>query len=406
MTWREDLRRVIVDGKQLIGASFRGASFFVESSERSGGRRVVVHEFPLRNDPFVEDLGRKARSFRVDGYVIGDGYIAKRDALLSALEDASGPGELVHPYHGVRRAVPVSVAVRETRAEGGIAMFAIEFAEAPAQAPTPVEVVDSVEVVGKAADGAIAAAKAELVQRYSAARLPAFALESAENALIRASNGLEAALAPVATKAQELAALRSRVALITARASSLARSPSDAFDGFREAATALSDAAITAPWAVLDAVLDAYEVDLGESPPATTSTRQRELVNHDALTGALRRVIAVEAARLAPRVPFPTIEDATATRDQVAVHLADQAGGADDAAYPALVNLRANLLRAVPGGATFARIVPAFRPVAVSSLVLAHQLYGAVNLEADIIARNRVRHPGFISGDLRVLSNG
>src|SRR5262245_27796266 len=119
MTWREDLRRIAIDGRELVGASFRGAPFLVESSERSGGRRVVVHEFPLRDEPFVEDLGKRGSVFRVDGYVIGDDYLTQRDALLAALEDESGPGELVHPYHGVRRAVCVNLGVRETRSDGG-----------------------------------------------------------------------------------------------------------------------------------------------------------------------------------------------------------------------------------------------------------------------------------------------
>jgi prophage DNA circulation protein len=143
VTWREELRRVSFGGKLLIGASFRGLPFFVDSSERAGGRRLVVHEFPLRDAPFVEDLGRKARTFRVEGYVIGDDYLAQRDSLLTALEDVSGPGELIHPHHGALRASCVGVAVRETRAEGGLATFAIEFAEAPAQGIAPVAAVDT-----------------------------------------------------------------------------------------------------------------------------------------------------------------------------------------------------------------------------------------------------------------------
>jgi prophage DNA circulation protein len=406
VTWRDDLRRVTVAGKRLIGASFRGVPFLVDASERTGGRRVVVHEFPLRDEPFVEDLGRKAVTFRVDGYVIGDDYLAQRDDLLDALDNETGPGELVHPYHGVKRAVCVNVAVRETRADGGIATFAIEFAEAPAQAPTSTEVVDAAEQVATSADAAITATEAELVEQYSAAGLPAFALASAETALTGAAEGLEDALAPVVTGTQELAALRGRVALLTARASSLVRTPADILDEFREVITGLGDTIADAPGAVLDALIDAYEVDLGDPVAPTTSTRERELDNQTALTGALRRVIAIEAARLAPLVPYASIEEATAARDAVAAQLEEQAGGADDAAYPALVSLRSELLRAVPGGAAFARVVTVTRPAPVPSLVLAHQLYGSVDLESDIIARNGVRHPGIISGELRVLSDG
>jgi prophage DNA circulation protein len=403
MTWREDLRRVTIDGKQLVGASFRGVPFLVETVEVSTGRRIVVHEFPLRNDPFVEDLGRRARRFRVDGYVIGDDYLAKKNALLTALE-AEGPGELVIPYYDVRRAIGDTVGVRETRADGGMAVFALEFTETPTQAPVPTEDVDSASEVATSADAAVVAAKAELAEQYDPAGLPAFALASAETALRNAAAGLGDKLAPVVSRTQEFATLTGQLALITARASSLVREPDDVLDAFRAAITGLAGAILDAPGAVLDALTDAYSVDLGPDAPTTTATRERERANQIALTGALRRVFAIEAARIAPLVPYASIEEATAARDRVAAQLEEQAAGAGDTAYPALVTLRSDVLRAVPGAAAFARVVTVTRRVAIPSLLLTYQIYGSVDREADVIARNGIRNPGFVVGDLKVLS--
>jgi prophage DNA circulation protein len=405
VSWREDLRRVNVDGRQLIGASFRGVAFLVDSTERGGGRRAVVHEFPLRDDPFVEDLGRRARTFRVDGYVLGDDYLTQRDALLAALEDTDGPGELVHPYYGVRRAICTTVSTRETRSEGGIAMFAIEFSETPTQAPVPVEVVDGAEQVSDGADIAIAATKAELVEKYDPEGMPSFALESAETALTSASAGIASSLGPVISATQELAVLTGQVALLTAEASSLVRQPDAILDAFHAVILGLVDTILTAPGAVMDALIDAYSVDLGTPVVAITATRATELANQAALTGALRRVIAIEAARIAPTVPYESIEDATTARDQVAEMLEEQAAGAGDTAYPALVDLRSKLLAAVPGENAFARIVTVTRNVPIPSLLLAYQLYGDVDNELDIVARNSIRNPGFIAGDLKVLSD-
>lgn len=406
MTWREDLRRVDFAGRKLIGASFRGVSFFVESSDRGGGRRTVVHEFPLRDKPFVEDLGRRASTFRVDGYVLGDDYLVQRDSLLAALEDTAGPGELVHPYNGVRQAICTTLSVRETRADGGMAVFAIEFAEAPTQTPVPTEVVELAGLVPTSADAAIAATDAELAEQYDPSGLPAFALASAETALASAAAGLEDKLAPVVTSTQELAALTGQVRLITAQAASLVRNPADLLGEFRAVITGLVDTILAAPGAVTDALLDAYDVDLGALVPATTATRQRELANQLALTGALRRVMVTEAARLAPLTSYTSIEEATAVRDRVAVQLEEQAAGAADTAYPALVTLRSDVLRAVPGGAVLASIITVTRRTAIPSLLVAYQLYGSVDQEADVIARNDIAHPGFVSGDLQVLSDG
>lgn len=406
MTWREDLRRVTLpDGRRLIGASFRGVPFFVEASDRGGGRRAVVHEFPLRDDPFVEDLGRRARAFRVEGYVIGDDYLVQRDALLAALEDIAGPGELVHPFHGVRRAICLNVTVRESRTDGGMATFAIDFVETPSQVPVPTEVVDAPEQVSGSADAAIAATEAELGEQYDPDGLPSFALASAEAALAGAVDALAAGLAPIVTATQELAELTGRVALLTAQASSLVRQPATILGEFRAAITGLVETAAAAPGAVMDALIEAYGADLGPAVVATTATRARELANQTALVGALRRVIAIEAARLAPVVPYESFEAATAARDQVAELLEEQAALAGDTAYPAIVNLRSKVRRAVPGGAAFARVVTVTRNVPIPSLVLAYQLYGSVELEADILARNGIRHPGFVAGELKVLSD-
>jgi prophage DNA circulation protein len=406
MTWREDLRRVTLsNGRNLIGASFRGVPFLVESVERSGGRRAVVHEFPLRDDPFAEDLGRKARGFRVDGYVIGDDYLTQRDALLAALEDVEGTGEVVLPSYGVKRAICINATVREARGEGGIAMIAIEFAETPTQAPVPTEVVDSVEQVSDSAAAALVATDAEFVEQYDADGMPAFALVSAETALTSAIDGMASKLAPIVNVSQELAELTGRVALLTAQASSLVRTPADVVENFRSVVTGLAETILAAPGAVMDALIDSYGVDLGVAITATTGTRARELVNQTALTGALRRVIAIEAARLTPLVPYESIEQATEARTAVASMLEEQATSAGDTTYPALVNLRSEVLRAVPGATQFARITTITRSNAIPSLLLAYQLYGSVDNEADIIARNTIDHPGFCAGDLKVLSD-
>lgn len=406
MTWRDDLRRVTIDGREFVGASFRGVPFFVESAELTSGRRAVVHEFPLRNDPFVEDLGRRARTFRIDGYVIGDNYLVQRDALLAALEDEAGPGELVHPYHGVRRAICVNIAVRETRADGGMAMFALEFAETPAQAPTPLVEADPASEVARSAGAAVTATSAELVEQYDTSGLPAFAIASAETALKNAANGLAAKLAPIITDTQELAAFTGQIRILTAQASSLVREPADVLDEFRSAIVLLASTVSSSRGAVMNALLEAYGVDLGAPVTATTATREREAANQAAIIDGLRRVIAIEAARLAPLTAFASIEEAMVARDQIADLLDEQALLAGDTAYPALVELRTQVLRAVPGSNTFARVITITRRVEVPSLVLAYQLYGSVDQEADVIARNSIRHPGFVSGTLKVLSDG
>ena len=407
--FRDSLRKVsiTIDGRTFdaIGASFRGVPFFVEASERSGGRRVVVHEFPGRDDPFIEDLGGRARKFRIEGYVIGADYVAQRDRLLAALEDEEGPGQLVHPYYGLKTAIGETTSTRETRAEGGWAAISIEFCEAPAQTPTPQIVDDLPAKVSDAADVAQIATNAQLATDYDASGLPSFALASCSAAISKAAGFVGSHLAAAVSDTQELASLNGTLNTIVAQSLALARSPATLLTQVRTAIATIVTTIADSPGAVYDALVAAYGEALATPVIGSTTTRQREASNQTALVAGLRRVIAIEAARLAPTVPYASIEDATAARDQVAAILDEQAATAGDTAYPALVDLRAQVMRAVPGSDAFPRVTAISRRGALPSLVLAYQLYGSVDLEPDVVARNRVQHPGFIAGALKVLSS-
>ena len=129
MGWREEQRRVAHPNGMAVGASFRGVPFRTTDSDTGVGRRNEVHEYPMRDLPYADDLGR-AREFQVNGYVVGENYLQERDALIEALE-AYGPGELIHPKYGMLNVVVLGrVSIRESHTEGGIARFAITFAEA------------------------------------------------------------------------------------------------------------------------------------------------------------------------------------------------------------------------------------------------------------------------------------
>jgi prophage DNA circulation protein len=116
----------------LVPAFFRMAPFHVDANSRTSGRRVVLHEFPKRDTPYAEDMGRSARRFPVTGYVIGPDYQIWRELLVLALE-AEGPGLLILPTLLQRDTIlvqPREYTVRETRQAGGMAEFEMQFVEA------------------------------------------------------------------------------------------------------------------------------------------------------------------------------------------------------------------------------------------------------------------------------------
>ncbi|HCA7080800.1 TPA: DNA circularization N-terminal domain-containing protein [Citrobacter sedlakii] len=114
---------------RLRAASFRGVPFSVEDDEGSFGRRVQVHEYPNRDKPFTEDLGRATRRFSVNAYLIGDDYADQRDKLLIAIE-TSGPGTLVHPFYGEMQGSIDGVArVIHSNTEGRMCRVTFQFVE-------------------------------------------------------------------------------------------------------------------------------------------------------------------------------------------------------------------------------------------------------------------------------------
>jgi len=54
----------------LLPAMYDGVPFFVDAGARESGRRTVVHEFPKRDVPYAEDMGRRAIEYTVRGYVV------------------------------------------------------------------------------------------------------------------------------------------------------------------------------------------------------------------------------------------------------------------------------------------------------------------------------------------------
>lgn len=405
MAWHDDLQRVTINGRRMIAASFRGVPFFVEESQRTGGRRTVPHEFWGRDEPWVEDGGRQARTFPVEAYVVGDDYVQQRDDLLEVLEEKSGPGELIHPYHGRRSAICSNLTVRETSAEGRIARFAIEFTETPAQPPIPEAVSDPDGLLSLSADDALDATRTEFDDAFDIIGLPGFAIASATAAVEGMSRNVNEVLSPIVSVTEESAKLSAELDIMAATASELVRTPGAVLDSLQGALGVLVETTLATPLSVLYALSAAAEFDFGPEPAGDTPTRDRERENRRHLAAAMRRVLVIEAARLASRGTYETVDDAIATRDQLADQLESEAATAGDTAYPALVKLRSDLLLTVPPEGTFARLVTIERPVPVPSLVLTYQLYGSVDAEDDVVARNRPAHPGFMAGTLEVLSD-
>lgn len=118
MSWQSRLRP----------ASYNGVSFYVVGGTSQFGRRQAVHEYPFRDIPWVEDLGRAARRFTVTGFLLGDNVQDDRDVLISAAESA-GIGTLVHPTYGFLKVSLSALQIEEAWDKGRVFALRMTFVE-------------------------------------------------------------------------------------------------------------------------------------------------------------------------------------------------------------------------------------------------------------------------------------
>lgn len=400
--WQDDLGRVEIGGQRRIGASFRGVPFYVTSSERSGGRRGPIHEFPARDLPSFDDQGETRNAYPVEGYVVGDDYLRARDALIAALR-VRGVGELQHPYHGTLQVVCQAWSARESTLEGGRANFTMAFVRAE-QLVEPAPSVVPVELALAAAEAAEMAVGAQLVATYDVALLGPSYIESAERVIEQVGAAISGALAPILQVPGELATMRLRVVNLIEESAGYARAPQAAFEAVVEAIEDTAGLGLDGVDALLGLAGFAAEItDGGQETPS----REIERANVAALQAMVRGSAMTAAVRTAIAVTYESYEQAVAVQRRLLAALDVAAEGARDELFQRLYDLRASIVRAIPDEtARLPRIVPHTLMLATPSVVVAYDLYGDQAREQDLVARNGIANPMFVPGGqaLEVLS--
>lgn len=179
MSWRQQLTE---------RGQFRGVAFFVRSHTQEGGRRNVKNEFPFRDLPAVQDLGRKAHAYSLDLYVIGADYMLARDALRTALDEA-GTGELQHPWLGILRVNVDTWRLEEGTDRGGIARFTVSFIES-GEVRQPGATIDTATEVQVAAQNLRDVATAVLSAKHVPAKMPDWSIAKLQQSLRNLSTSL------------------------------------------------------------------------------------------------------------------------------------------------------------------------------------------------------------------------
>ncbi|MDH4449210.1 MAG: DNA circularization N-terminal domain-containing protein [Rhodoferax sp.] len=395
------------DGRVLVGASFRGVFFHTVVSELRVGRRNVVNEFPQRDDPSVDDLGRKARRVVVDAYVLGQDHFAQRDKLVEAFE-AKGSGELIHPRFGVLNvALDGDASLKEEADKGGMTRITATFV-VDGKTVFPAARTSTVSLLEAATNAADEASEAHFAEAYSVAG-PSVLASEAIASMNKSVAGL-LATARLVSSVEGLADIVRQTTLLSSNIASLIRTPVLLSQSLRSLlATTVQN--VNRPLLAFTELQTLFEgnrrtsaTSATNSTSTSTSTRARVLVNEAECAALHRRLALTNRARiLAVAISntdvVQTGDQATALRDALLHHLDVELEDYDPPAevVAALSDVRAAMVRDMALRSEYLLQRSTYTPAAVlPALVLAHRIYQDANRADELVDRNDVRNPAFM----------
>ena len=410
--------------ENLRPASFRGVAFEVESHSESGGRRVELHEYPLWDTPYAEDLGKKAGKWQIEAFLVNgkSGYAERRDKLREAL-NASGPGTLIHPYLGELSVSVDGYSLKETTREGGYCTFSISFVEAGQPVEPDVEKDTAANVLDKA-EAAKEAATAGFLDEYMplledleglAGKVPALLSEATAflgtplSILSRAQSAASSVLAlPDRLASRILGYLGTICQLGGIATSGLKMNALTALLGKKSAGTA-SSWLVTSNGVIAGIVGETSwpqagggSIGGGTPSPETPGVVASTVANRaeTPLIDLIAAGVVIEAAIESADADYGTADDALASRDAVIEAIDEvQRANCSDAVFTALSELAVAVNEDLTTrGAELPKLGSATLFMSMPALAASYRLYGDVGQADAIVARNRIRHPGRVPG--------
>lgn len=421
---------------QLRPASYRGVAFGVTSGTAKLGRRNAIHEYPFRDIPWVEDLGRAARRITITGFLVGDDVIAQREKMIQAVE-RGGEGELVHPTLGRRTVALLDFTSNEhwdqgrvfeiqfTFVEQGQRLYPTTTASAQQTAATAAAAVDGSSVAAFAKKAIAVLQQGAMVANAVARDAAAFATRALQ-ASRDATSLFNLAVSLPGEFGRLLGQLRGitpgqivplvaglTVQGLTGTAAAAGVTVGNAVGALTTAGQALGP--VTTAAYVLAAQGLAEAVRVAAPTPGHAILAEQALLAYPAVrdgvggaqTGqqasgdALRRAAVAAMVRSAAEYRPASTDDALAVRTAVlaAIDAETLVAGdqGDDDVYAALRAVRASIVQTLNAvGAGLPTLVTVSTVLPQPSLVLAQRLYRDAARADELVLRANPPHPAFM----------
>lgn len=412
--------------KTLWPASYKGVPFFVEMDAEDGSRRIVEHEFPMRDFPYNEDLGEGVRHYELTAYVASDSADADAASVI-AICATRGPGALVLPTQG-----PVIVRCLKFKRDRskdklGYEGLALTFTR-EGVAGALVSIASLANTVFVSADATALTAALSFAQATVTAAQPGYVVDAAVNGVENNASALETIRTSASVDPATSSAQQTEIQSIFDAAQSVAETPVAGAGTFVTTAGQNSGspavdlaARITASARALgkamaptDAISQFEQMFTGAqivvpAPIYVTSGTAQEAANEDAANQALRMAALIAYSDAIARVSLPDRPTAITLRANVAEYFESEllvVNAADIDLAHAIMTLRDSVIdylsRAV---ISLAPIITVEANLSMPSLFWSWRLYQDPTRSTDLAARNHVPHPSFMPREFEALAN-
>ena len=406
-----------MNAPQLRRASFRGVPFEVTSSNLSVGRRTQTFEYPQRDDPFTEDMGRSKRTIRITAFVVGYDYIARMKRLIAACEKP-GSGRLIHPWLGSMEVTPtdLSAPVFESNRVASVSLTFVE----SGKLQYPNALLDVGAKCLSAAQMLVNAEFDEFVRTFDLSGAQDFVKEAVGLDLQGILNSETVqSVCDAFDLADELATLSHDViTLAEGGADALFNRVLDTYglQGFASTVHAWTDVSHR-----FRSLTQSSELNSAKPQEVASRTTSERIEKANAASQAMIRGLSVAnmvvAAseigtsndRLDASTPVQTApyDDLIAVRNEILEAIDEESlKVSSDPIYEALCESRSAVYEAITQRAENQARLVSFKPSSVQpALVLAYDYYGDASREAEIVGRNKIRHSGFVPAvELKLLN--
>lgn len=393
----------------LWRASFKGLQFWVDRDQETGGRRIVKHQFPMRDPPFLEDLGEDLREFDITAYLASE----TADSEASALSEACatrGLGALVLPLQGSVTVQGISFSRDFEKSRLGYVAFNLKCTRAGA-ASAVISVLMQANQIFQAADNMVQAVAAAFSRNLQTVGQPDFVTAGAASGVQEGASALEAVRTTETVEAVASAAQRAAIEGLYDTAAALIDAPGGAAAAAGELVTiarALGDG--MDPAAVIRAfsgVLDDYAAT-PLAPTYPTVSRRALAINEAEAARALRLAAITAYCEAIARVKLTDRAQGITLRANAVEFFEAETDNLPPTEYDLVAAI--GILRDTSVAYLSTAIIdlaPVLKletNVSLPSLFLAYRLYQDAGRALELVERNRVAHPSFMPAKFEALA--